>query len=196
MGGTAGDEIEGRRDSREGSVKTRHTGRQGGMLGRRGQDDAVMGEHGIDSNELGELNLEPLEQTSARPGVSDVDVLDGIDIANARSRDRLLEGVEVQHDQIDAGDAVLRHDGVILTTPAENAAVNLGMQRLDAAIHDLGEPGDLGHVGHRQAGLPNRPGGTAGAEDLDIARCEFPGQIDDAGLVGNTEQGAPHNSGR
>ncbi len=41
-------------------------------------------------------------------------------------------------------DVVLGHDRIVLASAAENAAMDLGMQGLDPAIHDLGEAGMLG----------------------------------------------------
>ena len=43
-----------------------------------------------------------------------------------------------------------------MMTPREDAAVNLGMERLDAPVHHFGEAGHVADVDHRQA--PRRPG--------------------------------------
>jgi len=64
----------------DGRVKTLHPKIHGGILGRRGQDDAVMAEHGIDGIDLVVLNLYPFEQTIARPDVTDGDAIENIDI--------------------------------------------------------------------------------------------------------------------
>ena len=57
-------------------------------------------------------------------------------------RDRRRERIEVHHHQVDGLDAVLGHHRVVGAAPAEQAAVDLRVQRLDAAVHDLGEAGD------------------------------------------------------
>ncbi|EIT69902.1 MULTISPECIES: bifunctional phosphoribosylaminoimidazolecarboxamide formyltransferase/IMP cyclohydrolase [Hydrocarboniphaga] len=64
----------------DGRVKTLHPKIHGGILGRRGQDDAVMAQHGIDAIDLVVLNLYPFEKTVAKPGVSLEDAIENIDI--------------------------------------------------------------------------------------------------------------------
>ena len=51
----------------DGRVKTLHPKDHGGILARRGQDDAVMAEHGIDAIDMVVVNLYPFEATVARP---------------------------------------------------------------------------------------------------------------------------------
>lgn len=63
-----------------GRVKTLHPAIHGGILGRRGTDDAVMAEHGITGIDLVVLNLYPFEQTIAKPDVDDADAIENIDI--------------------------------------------------------------------------------------------------------------------
>lgn len=50
----------------DGRVKTLHPKVHGGILGRRGQDDAIMNEHGINPIDMVVVNLYPFEQTIAR----------------------------------------------------------------------------------------------------------------------------------
>ena len=64
----------------DGRVKTLHPKIHGGLLGRRGHDDAVMAEHGIAPIDLLIVNLYPFEQTVAKSGVSDADAIENIDI--------------------------------------------------------------------------------------------------------------------
>ncbi len=64
----------------DGRVKTLHPKIHGGLLGRRGIDDAVMAEHGIAPIDLVVLNLYPFEQTVARTDVSLEDAIENIDI--------------------------------------------------------------------------------------------------------------------
>ncbi|HEX5340520.1 MAG TPA: bifunctional phosphoribosylaminoimidazolecarboxamide formyltransferase/IMP cyclohydrolase [Gammaproteobacteria bacterium] len=63
-----------------GRVKTLHPKIHGGLLGRRGQDDAVMHEHGIAPIDLLVVNLYPFEATVARPDCSFEDAIENIDI--------------------------------------------------------------------------------------------------------------------
>jgi phosphoribosylaminoimidazolecarboxamide formyltransferase / IMP cyclohydrolase len=64
----------------DGRVKTLHPKVHGGILGRRGQDDAVMQEHGIDAIDMVVVNLYPFEQTVANPNCSLEDAIENIDI--------------------------------------------------------------------------------------------------------------------
>lgn len=63
-----------------GRVKTLHPKIHGGLLGRRGEDDAVMGEHGIEPIDLLAVNLYPFEKTVAKPGCTLDDAIENIDI--------------------------------------------------------------------------------------------------------------------
>ena len=51
----------------DGRVKTLHPKIHGGVLGRRGQDDDVMNEHGINPIDLVVVNLYPFAATVAKP---------------------------------------------------------------------------------------------------------------------------------
>lgn len=64
----------------DGRVKTLHPKIHGGILGRRGQDEAVMAEHGIAPIDLIVVNLYPFAQTVARPDCSLIDAVENIDI--------------------------------------------------------------------------------------------------------------------
>ena len=64
----------------DGRVKTLHPKIHGGLLGRRGQDDAVMAEHGIEPIDLLVLNLYPFEKVSAAANAQFADVVENIDI--------------------------------------------------------------------------------------------------------------------
>jgi phosphoribosylaminoimidazolecarboxamide formyltransferase/IMP cyclohydrolase len=64
----------------DGRVKTLHPRVHGGILARRGQDDAVMAEHGIDAIDMVVVNLYPFEATVARPDCSLEDAIENIDI--------------------------------------------------------------------------------------------------------------------
>ena len=64
----------------DGRVKTLHPKIHGGLLGRRGIDDAVMVDHGIAPIDLLVVNLYPFAQTIARPDASYDDAIENIDI--------------------------------------------------------------------------------------------------------------------
>ncbi len=63
-----------------GRVKTLHPKVHGGILGRRGTDDAVMAEHGIDPIDLVVINLYPFQQTVAQPDCDLATAIENIDI--------------------------------------------------------------------------------------------------------------------
>ena len=63
-----------------GRVKTLHPLVHGGLLGRRGTDDGVMREHGIEPIDLLAVNLYPFERTIARPDCRLAEALENIDI--------------------------------------------------------------------------------------------------------------------
>lgn len=64
----------------DGRVKTLHPKVHGGILGRRGQDDAIMAQHDISPIDMVVVNLYPFAQTVAREGCSLEDAVENIDI--------------------------------------------------------------------------------------------------------------------
>jgi len=64
----------------DGRVKTLHPKVHGGLLGRRGIDDAVMAEQGIEPIDLLVLNLYPFERVSSAPDAKFDDIIENIDI--------------------------------------------------------------------------------------------------------------------
>ena len=64
----------------DGRVKTLHPKIHGGILGRRGQDDAVMAEHDIGGIDLVVVNLYPFAATVAKADCTLPDAIENIDI--------------------------------------------------------------------------------------------------------------------
>ena len=64
----------------DGRVKTLHPKIHGGVLGRRGTDDAVMNEHGIAPIDMVVVNLYPFAATVANPDCTLEDAVENIDI--------------------------------------------------------------------------------------------------------------------
>jgi phosphoribosylaminoimidazolecarboxamide formyltransferase / IMP cyclohydrolase len=64
----------------DGRVKTLHPKIHGGILGRRGIDDAIMTEHGIRPIDLVAVNLYPFAATIAKPGCDLPTAIENIDI--------------------------------------------------------------------------------------------------------------------
>jgi len=88
----------------DGRVKTLHPTIHGGLLGRRGTDEDVMEEHGIEPIDLLAVNLYPFEQTIAREDATIDDAIENIDIggpAMIRAASKNHDGVAVV---VDPGD--------------------------------------------------------------------------------------------
>src|SRR6202008_2522243 len=64
----------------DGRVKTLHPKIHGGILGRRGIDDAIMNENGIKPIDLVAVNLSPFEATINKPGCDLPTAIENIDI--------------------------------------------------------------------------------------------------------------------
>lgn len=73
-------EVTGFPEIMDGRVKTLHPKIHGGLLGRRGIDDAVMIEHGINGIDLLVVNLYPFEATIARNDGTLAQAIENIDI--------------------------------------------------------------------------------------------------------------------
>ena len=64
----------------DGRVKTLHPRIHGGLLGRRGTDEAVMQAHGIEPIDLLVVNLYPFAATIARPDCTHAEAIENIDV--------------------------------------------------------------------------------------------------------------------
>lgn len=64
----------------DGRVKTLHPLVHGGLLMRRGEDDAVAEEHGIKPIDMVVINLYPFQQTIAKEGITEEEAIEQIDI--------------------------------------------------------------------------------------------------------------------
>ncbi len=73
-------DITGSPEIMDGRVKTLHPRVHGGILARRGMDDATMETHGIKSIDLVVVNLYPFSQTIAKPDCTVSDAIENIDI--------------------------------------------------------------------------------------------------------------------
>ena len=104
----------------DGRVKTLHPKVHGGLLGRRGTDDAVMAQHEIAPIDLLIVNLYPFEATTARPDCTLGDAIENIDIggpAMLRGAAKNHEHVAVVVDPADYAELLeaLSHGGTNLT---------------------------------------------------------------------------------
>jgi phosphoribosylaminoimidazolecarboxamide formyltransferase/IMP cyclohydrolase len=97
-----------------GRVKTLHPRVHGGLLGRRGIDDAVMSEHGIGAIDLLVVNLYPFETVTSRPDCSIAEGIENIDVGGPA----MLRAAAKNHESV-----------ITLCDPADYAEV------LDALAH-------------------------------------------------------------
>ncbi|WP_394261726.1 bifunctional phosphoribosylaminoimidazolecarboxamide formyltransferase/IMP cyclohydrolase [Moraxella boevrei] len=102
----------------DGRVKTLHPKIHGGILGRRGLDDAVMALHGIDRIDMVVVNLYPFAQTIAQPDVSKEDAIENIDIGGPT----MVRAAAKNHDHVS-----------IVTNPNDYSSI-LGELTADGAI--------------------------------------------------------------
>jgi phosphoribosylaminoimidazolecarboxamide formyltransferase/IMP cyclohydrolase len=79
-----------------GRVKTLHPKIHGGLLGRRGVDEAVMALHGIEPIDLLVVNLYPFAETVARPGCGYPEAIENIDIGGPA----MLRAAAKNHDAV------------------------------------------------------------------------------------------------
>lgn len=98
----------------DGRVKTLHPKIHGGILARRGTDEAVMAEHGISAIDLIVVNLYPFEQTVAKAGVGIDEAIENIDIggpAMVRASAKNHDHVAIVVDPADYGAVLAALDG-------------------------------------------------------------------------------------
>ena len=105
----------------DGRVKTLHPNIHGGLLGRRGTDEAVMETHGIDAIDLLCVNLYPFEQTIANPDATINAAIENIDIggpAMIRAAAKNHDGVAVVVDPADYADVLAALQAATLSLEA------------------------------------------------------------------------------
>ena len=124
----------------DGRVKTLHPHIHGGLLARRGVDDAVLESHGIGVIDLLVVNLYPFEATAARTDCTDAEAIENIDVggpamlrAAAKNHEHTI--VVVDHADYDAVLAALK-DGEVSAAMRRELAIKAFSHtaRYDAAI--------------------------------------------------------------
>lgn len=104
----------------DGRVKTLHPKIHGGLLGRRGIDDAVMAENGIAPIDLVAVNLYPFEQTIARPDCDLPLAIENIDIGGPT----MLRAAAKNHNAVTVVVDVNDYAGVIEEMKINNGALS------------------------------------------------------------------------
>ena len=100
----------------DGRVKTLHPHIHGGLLARRGVDEAVLIEHGIDMIDVVAVNLYPFEATAARPDCTDAEAIENIDIGGPA----MLRAAAKNHERI-----------TVVVDPADYSAVLAALNEPD-----------------------------------------------------------------
>lgn len=102
-----------------GRLKTLHPKVHGGILGRRGQDEAVMLEHGIAPIDLVVVNLYPFRETVAKPGCTLADAIENIDIGGPA----MIRSAAKNHASV-----------AVVVDPADYAGVLAELRETDVAL--------------------------------------------------------------
>jgi phosphoribosylaminoimidazolecarboxamide formyltransferase/IMP cyclohydrolase len=158
----------------DGRVKTLHPKIHGGLLGRRGIDDEVMQQHGIEAIDLVVVNLYPFAATIAQPGCTFEDAVENIDIggpamvrASAKNHDR----VAIVVDPLDYGTVLAemdRNDGAL---PAAT--------RLQLATKAFAHTAQYDATVASYLAQASRTNGTAGATEFpDLLPLQFRKRLD------------------
>ncbi len=92
----------------DGRVKTLHPRIHGGLLARGGVDDAARAAHGIDLIDVLAVNLYPFEATVSRPGCTEAEAIENIDVGGPA----MLRAAAKNHERV-----------TVVVDPADYSAV-------------------------------------------------------------------------
>jgi len=112
----------------DGRVKTLHPKIHGGILGRRGIDDAIMNEHGITPIDMVVVNLYPFEQTIARPDCDLPLAIENIDIGGPT----MVRSAAKNHKDVAIVVSAVNYDRIITELDEKQGLTHL--TRFDLAV--------------------------------------------------------------
>ena len=121
---------------------------------------------------------------------TDIDVLDGGGQRAIRACGDGIEGIQVDHQQVDRADAMLAHHRIVDAAAAEQAAMHERVQGLDPTIHDFRKARHRADLGDPQLGITQGVRRAPGRDQANAQGIEPAGEIEQAGLVGHAEQRA------
>jgi phosphoribosylaminoimidazolecarboxamide formyltransferase / IMP cyclohydrolase len=124
-------EVTGFPEIMDGRVKTLHPKIHGGLLGRRGTDDEVMAQHGIDGIDLLVVNLYPFESTTASPDCAFGDAIENIDIGGPA----MLRAAAKNHEHVAALVDPSDYAELLGTLSAQNGTTLDLRRRLAAKVY-------------------------------------------------------------
>ena len=153
-----------------------------------GQDVLVVG-RAADGGDVREV----LRRGPQHRRPADVDQLDGVLLGDALARDAVLERIEVDADDVEGLELVLRERRSVLgqVAPGEDGRMDAGVKRLDPAAEHLGEPG---HVLDARDGEPlvlEEPRRAAARDQLEAELGQSLREGAEPGLVVDGEE-RPH----
>ena len=147
----------------DGRVKTLHPKVHGGLLGRRGTDDAVMKEHNIPPIDMVIVNLYPFEETIAKPDCDLPTAIENIDIGGptmlrAAAKNHAAVTVIVDADDYDR----------ILDEMDKNSGAISDATRFDLAVKTFE------HTSNYDGAIANYLGTIEASDSGDLKKTEFP----------------------
>lgn len=169
----------------DGRVKTLHPKVHGALLGRRGTDDAVMAEHGIDAIDLLVLNFYPFERVTSAPDATFDAIVENIDIggpAMLRAAAKNFAHVAVATDpaqydaliaELDASDGALSAATRFKLSVAAFNRVAQYDARISDVLSAISEPSDAGAA--QRAPFPAQSNGSF-VKVMDLRYGENPHQ--------------------
>lgn len=104
----------------DGRVKTLHPKVHGGILGRRGTDDAVMAEHGITPIDMVVVNLYPFKSTVADPNCDLPTAIENIDIGGPT----MVRSAAKNHKDVNIIVNACDYDAIVAEMQANNGSTN------------------------------------------------------------------------
>ncbi len=146
-----------------GRVKTLHPLVHGGLLGRRGTDDEVMREHGIEPIDLLAVNLYPFERTIARPDCRLAEAVENIDIGGPA----MLRAAAKNHADVATVSDPDDYPGVIEEMQQRSGALS-AETRFALAVKAFA------HTARYDAAIADYLGSVDGADRQPAERSRFP----------------------
>ena len=158
-------EITGFPEIMDGRVKTLHPKIHGGILGRRGVDDAVMTAHGIVGIDLVVINLYPFAQTIAQPDCSREDAIENIDIGGPA----MVRAAAKNHAHVAVVVSPSDYDQVAAQIEADGALSEASRRQLATRA--------FAHTANYDAAVAAYLSSEADATDQQAEAAQFPGVL-------------------
>ncbi|MCP4040606.1 MAG: bifunctional phosphoribosylaminoimidazolecarboxamide formyltransferase/IMP cyclohydrolase, partial [Gammaproteobacteria bacterium] len=143
----------------DGRLKTLHPRIHGGLLGRRGEDDAVMAEHRIPPIDLLVVNLYPFEETVAGPDCDLATAIENIDIGGPA----MLRAAAKNHASV-----------TVIVDPRDYPELLTEMKANGGAVSDVTRANLATKVFERTAAYDGAIANYLGTVGAEGGRAEFP----------------------